>query len=162
MNTQDHTLNTSNLTIGQELTMLKVRSNPWGRDKPTDFHTVTMTVTKILKNRLVLTDEAGNVFRLVVKFSKVYEYQNGVVTVDLEGTNRSGYNVPTFYKTLGTTDDALIAEKIAKLTASNARLNIQLEAEKALDAFKSSLTVENAEAAIAALQTFIANKENNA
>lgn len=160
MNTTSSTLNTRDLAVGQKLILLKQRANRWGNG-PTEFTTETVKVEKILKNRLVIELPGGGLVRLIVEFSKSYTYRNGEVSMDLEGSRsrRRYYSTPTWYKSLWTVDDPELAERIEKLEDENTRRQVRIDAENALQDFKSSLSVENAEAAIVALQAWIANQK---
>lgn len=151
-------MNTRDLVEGQTLILLKQRSSRWS-DNPTEFFEVPVTIKKILKNRLVIETTEGVVWRLIVEYSAKYPYRNGEVSTDLEGSRGANvWSIPTWYKTLWTTDDPDLAKHVAELTAENTRRPVKLDAKKSLDAFKASLSITDAEAAIVALQAYI--KEN--
>lgn len=160
MNTNKRNLNTADLTVGQELVLLLQKPNRWG-DGPTEFKTETVTVAKILKTRLVITRENGREERLIVEFSPRYAYRNGEVTTTIEGT-KGDWRTPAWYRTLFTVGDEDLAERVERLTAENVRRDAKITAQKAIEEFKQSLSIENAEAAIQALQKYVntRNKEN--
>ncbi|QZE10269.1 hypothetical protein QDW33_gp49 [Microbacterium phage Doobus] len=162
MNTSDRTLNTSALTVGQELLYVGHRGGRWGAERTRSER--RLTITKVLKNRLVCADEAGNSYRFIVEFSKTYSYRNGQVSTDLEGS-RSRDNTWSYrdaHYVLYTTDDPKFLEGREADLAHNAALKAQREAAEALDAFKKSLSVETAEETIAALQRYIATQKKEA
>jgi hypothetical protein len=162
MNTSDHTLNTSDLTVGQELFLVGHSGGRWGDERKRTER--RLTITKVLKNRLVCTSEDGSVYRYIVEYSAKYPYNNGRVSTDLEGS-RSRDQLWSYTRThyvLYTTDDPKFFEGREADLAHNAALKAQKEAKEALEAFKQSLSVETAEETIAALQRYIATqkKEN--
>lgn len=158
MNTNKHTLKTDDLTVGQQLVLVVRHGGNWGSEiRRTER---TLTVKKILKNRLVLTDEKGVDYRYIVEFSKTYPYRNGEVSVDLEGSRARDnvWSIRQNHHALFTLDDPeLYAGRDADIER-NKGIAAKIEAQKTLDDFKRSLSVADAEAAITALHAYI--KEN--
>ncbi|AVR57208.1 hypothetical protein PBI_KIERAN_47 [Microbacterium phage Kieran] len=162
MNTSKRTLNTANLVVGQQIVQTLTSSSRWG-DTKREVRQSILTVKKVLKNRLVLEDADGKELRFIVEFSAKYPYRNGEVSTDLEGTRGRDrfYSVPRWYRVLWTTDDVELVEFLAGVDAQNKALDVKREAKEALEAFKQSLSIENAEAAILALQQYVAHQKEN-
>lgn len=152
-------LNTSRLTVGQQLVLLNTQSSRWG-DTTREVRQSILTITKILKTRLVAQDETGREYRFIVEYSKTYTYRNGDVTTDLEGSRGDRFAGSSgWYKTLWTTDDPELVAYLGRIDEVNAQIIAKREARAALETFKASISVENAEAAIAALQTYVASQK---
>jgi hypothetical protein len=157
MNTSDRNLKTQDLVVGQELTLYSQR-RAYGHEYKTVYTTETVTVEKILKNRLVIRHESGRLERLIVEYSPKYTYRNGEVTTDAEGTRARDdrFSYRSVFRILFTKDDPKLVERLAAIDAENHRIEVKNAAQASLDDFKKSLTVENAESAIEALQAWIA------
>ncbi|WXW92793.1 hypothetical protein SEA_TUKTUK_52 [Microbacterium phage TukTuk] len=158
MNTRKHSLNTANLVVGQQIVQTLTSSNRWG-DTRQEVKQSILTVKKILKNRLVLEDKDGKELRFIVEYSPKYAYRNGQVSVDLEGSRSRDamWSHPRWYRILWTTDDTELVEYLAGIDAQNKAFDVKREAKEALEAFKQALSVENAEAAILALQQYVSH-----
>jgi hypothetical protein len=164
MNTNTSNNRGNQLTIldvepGQQLILTSTSSYGYN-DIARKVTTRVLTVKKVLKTRLVCEDKAGREYRFIVEFSKTYTARNGWVSTDLEGErDRDSWHYNRDHRILWTTDDAGLTEYLAKIDAHNREVQARDEARKALDTFKASLNVENAEAAIAALQQYVATQK---
>lgn len=149
-------LNTASLQEGQQLVLLNTQSSRWG-DTVREVKKSILTITKILKTRLVATDEAGREYRFIVEYSKTWTSRNGDVSTDLEGSRGDRFSGSSgWYKTLWTTDDTELVEYLTRIDEDNAQIIAKREARAALETFKASISIENAEAAITALQAYVA------
>jgi len=149
-------LNTRDLAVGDKL--IHVRSTGGSWNSPITRTEQEVTVTKILASRLVVTNAAGHAYRVLVQNSKTYNYGNGRVSSDLEG-NSTSYSRDAFL--LYTPEDPFLIRARITNAEHNLKHGARMTARRAAETFYQTTTIENAEAAIVALQAYIlANKED--
>jgi hypothetical protein len=148
-------LNTADLAVGDKLIRVIRQGGNWG--SRTRWTETEVTVTKVLKNRLVVARADGLEYRVLVANSKAYPYNNGKVGNTLEG-DASNWHTDDFL--LFTPDDEelpLIRERVVQ---TNKAIEVKQAAKASIDdLFNAGLTVDNAQAAIEALTAWIATQE---
>lgn len=148
-------LTVNDVAEGDKLVRLVERGGNWG--SRVEYSLVEMVVVKVLKTRVVVKDTATDrEYRVMVESGKYMSSRHGEITTRIEGHSAS-YNAPSIQ--LATPDDAGLLERIATIKERNAAIEVKQEAAKALETFKASMTVENAEATIEALQAWIASQK---
>lgn len=111
-----------------------------------------VTVVKVLKTRLVVMLPNGREERVLVEAGK-YAYSSlGNVTTRTEG--QSEWNRDAFE--LYTPDEPLLITSRADFEAKEAGRKARMDADNAINKFSNGHNVENAQAAIVALQKWIA------
>lgn len=148
-------LKVQDLTVGQEL----IRAD-WnymtGQWRETIF-----TVKKVLKTRLVIEVKRADGFdvecRVLVTNDPTWASRHGEVQTRIEG--QSEWDRNSYF--LFTTDDPTLAELREDFKVREAARVAKIAAREALETFKRELSVENAEATIAALQNYIATQKEN-
>lgn len=152
--TQAGKLIAADLNVGDTL----IRAD-WNYNNPAITET-EWTVAKVLKSRLVLTrtrhDGVLVTVRVLVTNSKSYTYRNGEVETSLEGDGDS-WRRSSFY--LFTPDEPQLADIRSAIAIAKDQRDAKNAAHRALEVFKSSMSIENAEATIVALQAFIESKK---
>ena len=149
-------LRIEDISVGDTLIQVVRRGNSWGAVGTRTE--IEWTVEKVLKTRLVLgrdtTDGRHITQRILVDNSK-WAYSRGRVSTRYEGQPEYSYTSVCLYTPEG--PELIEDRKDYDVRAEAARIKENAQAK--LEAFKRSLTIENAEEAIVALQEFIANKE---
>lgn len=116
-------LNTNSLHVGQQLVRTAVSTYGY-RDATRKVTSDILTITKILKTRLVVEDENGRETRYIVEYSKTWPSRNGDVSTDTEGSRSAGYyHSSGNYITLWTTDDPALVEYLATIDEHNRKAN---------------------------------------
>lgn len=151
-NGRNQRMNVRDLTVGQELVRVITRTSTWAPGRPIVRREVPVTVKALSKTRLVVETAGGTVYRVLVDNS---EWGKGNVKDILEGEARLSYGYREDF-VLHTPDDAdLIADR-ERVAKHNAQAVPAQEARIAVAA-AGDLTKETAEAAIKALQAYVAS-----
>lgn len=146
-------MHTKDLTVGDKLIRVVRRGTRFGELGQRTEHEVT--VKKIMASRLVIEHENGHQSRVLVTNSKSWPSQNGEVETKLEGSSNS-WNTEAFE--LFTLDDPTLLEDRAKFEVSAAAHKRKHDVLDATRAISNTLTVETAQAAVEALQKWLAEE----
>jgi hypothetical protein len=152
-------LHIDDLAEGDQLIEVVRRGNSWGAVGTRTE--VVWTVEKVLKTRLVLgrdLQDGRHLTKRMLVDNGRWAYTKGRVGTRFEGQAEYSYDSTALY----TPDGPELAEDRADYDTRAEAARVKENAQAKLEAFKRSLSIEDAEATIVALREYIDNKEKNA
>jgi len=149
-------LRIENINVGDILIQVLRRGDRWGAVGTRTE--IEWTVEKVLKTRLVIgrdTTDGRHITQRMLVDNGRWDYTRGRVSTRYEGQDEYSYDSVCLYTPEG--PELIEDREHYNKRAEEARIKENAQAK--LEAFKKSLTLENAEEAVKALQEFIASKE---